>query len=460
MPKRKTQEEFVEKARAKHGNFYAYSKVCYVNSKFKVVVTCPKHGDFEITPSHHLQGVGCRKCYGDRQRNEQDTILAKFRSAHGDRYSYDKVVYERMDLKVTITCPVHGDFQQDPKAHITGSGCPTCANEGQALTKEQFLKRAWAKHGDRYDYSQVVYVKMAIKVTINCPQHGLFEQTPSNHFKGSKCPKFAKEVITEAKHGFEYKGACYHSIKHACQKLGKDYWVVLKRLDAGWTVEQAFDDEPHNPRHPFKINSIIYNGIVDAVRQLNALVSAHTVRRRLAEGMSPEEALFTPPKLGYDNGIVYVATNLVNRKQYIGLTTTSVEERWERHLDQVTNKQASLIHKAISEFGEDNFTIEVLDRADDIKGLRVKEREWIQKLNTLAPNGYNVTLGGEVGGAPGKPTRLPGDPTLYPSVEAAAEAQGASSRWGSTTLMGAGRLSGYTAKAVSIPTELSNIAVA
>lgn len=307
-------------------------------------------------------------------------------------------------------------------AHINGSGCVKCANEKQSLTTEEFINKARAKHGEKYDYSQVNYVNTDTKITIICYQHGDFEQRPYNHLKGTECPECAKEYITEAKFGFEYKGVSYRSIKHACQELGKDYWVVVKRLDAGWSLEQAFDDAPNDPRHPFEVNGVIYNGLEDAVRQLNAPVSATTVKRRLEQGMKPEDALFTPPKLGYDNGAVYLATNLINGKQYVGLTTTSLEERWERHLDQVSRKNASLIHKAIAKFGEENFTIEIIDSANSPEDLRAKERKWIKELNTLTPNGYNVTKGGEIGGFPGKPTRLPGDPTVYPSVQAAAEA--------------------------------------
>lgn len=425
MPSRRTQEQFIEAAQVKHKNFYDYSKVRYVKSDLKVVVTCPEHGDFEITPSHHLNsGAGCRKCFADRQRNSQDIILDRFRKAHGDRYSYNKVIYEQMNLAVVIGCPVHNDFKQTPVSHANGSGCPRCGNDERPLTTEEFIERARAKHGDKYDYSQVQYVKNSTKVIIICPNHGSFDQLAANHISKSRasgCPQCGKEDGIKTQFGFEYSGIHYRSIKHACQKLGKDYWSIVKRLDAGWTLEQAFDGEPRDPRHLFVVDGIIYNGIVDAVRQLNAPVSAHTVRRRLEEGISPEEALFTPPKLGYDNGVIYVVTNLANGKQYVGLTTTSLEERWERHLNQ-SRKQASLIHKAIIEFGEESFALDTLDRADDIKDLRKKEREWIQKLNTLSPNGYNVTLGGEVGGSPGKPTRLPGDPILYPSVKEASVA--------------------------------------
>ncbi|MUG97110.1 hypothetical protein F7734_34180 [Scytonema sp. UIC 10036] len=422
MPQRKTVYEFIAQAQAKHGDLYDYSLVEYVNSASKVTIICPHHGEFKIAPYHHLKGVGCRNCYADRQRHTQSTIIDKFREAHGDRYDYSKVVYKRIDIKVTIICPVHGDFEQDPKAHINGSGCVKCANENQTLTLLEFVEKARATHGDKYDYSEVRYVNHATKVTIVCPQHGAFEQTPSNHIRKSGCPACAKESTTKAQHGFEYKGIHYTSTKQACQKLSKNYWVVLKRLGAGWTVAQAFDDEPHDPKHSFRVNGVTYNGIEDAVRQLSAPVSSTTVKRRIAEGMTPEAALFTPPKLGYDNGIIYTITNCVNGKQYIGLTTTSLKERWERHLEQVYRHDRSLVHDAIAEFGKENFTIESIDCAANPKELRIKERQWIQRLNTLTPNGYNVTLGGEIGGSPGKPTRLPGAPVLYPTVQAAAEA--------------------------------------
>lgn len=422
MPKRKTQEEFIQEAQAKHNGFYNYSQVIYKNSKAKVTVVCPNHGEFEIAASHHLNGLGCRKCYSIRLRNTQSAVIAKFRETHGDRYNYDKVVYEGSNLKVTIGCSVHGDFNQRVSAHIKGSGCTKCAIENQTLTTQRFVNQAIAKHGGKYDYSQVKYINRQKKVTIICPQHGLFEQLAGNHLEGRGCPKCAQESKTKKQFGFEYKGNYYRSIKHACQELKKDYWIVLKRLDAGWTSEEAFDDKLHTPRHPFKVNGIVYNGMEDAVRQLKAPVSAATVKRRIAEGMTPEEALFTLPKLSYDSGIIYLITNLINKKQYVGLTTTTLEERWQRHLDQVSRKDASLLHKAIAELGKESFSIQVVDSASDIKQLRAKERQWIKELKTLAPDGYNVTSGGEIGGSPGKPTRLPGDPTLYPTFQAAAEA--------------------------------------
>ena len=55
-------EEFIEKARKIHGERYDYSKVNYINSKTKVCIICPEHGEFWQTPDNHLQGKGCYIC--------------------------------------------------------------------------------------------------------------------------------------------------------------------------------------------------------------------------------------------------------------------------------------------------------------------------------------------------------------------------------------------------------------
>jgi hypothetical protein len=47
---------------------------------------------------------------------------------HGDKYDYSKVVYVRNHDKVIITCPEHGEFLQAPSAHKRGQGCRKCGN--------------------------------------------------------------------------------------------------------------------------------------------------------------------------------------------------------------------------------------------------------------------------------------------------------------------------------------------
>ena len=65
--RRLTQEEFINRAIAIHGDKYDYSKVEYVNSETDVCITCHKHGDFWQRPSSHLRGRGCKDCWNERQ---------------------------------------------------------------------------------------------------------------------------------------------------------------------------------------------------------------------------------------------------------------------------------------------------------------------------------------------------------------------------------------------------------
>ena len=62
MPPRLTTQEFIDRARAVHGDKYGYAFSVYQSSKNKVFIHCLEHGMFEQSPNHHLRGVGCPGC--------------------------------------------------------------------------------------------------------------------------------------------------------------------------------------------------------------------------------------------------------------------------------------------------------------------------------------------------------------------------------------------------------------
>lgn len=212
-----TKEQFIAKARAVHGEKYDYSKVKYINSSIKVTIICPDHGPFEQTPDIHLRGSQCSYCAGVR-RNADDFIkLAS--DVHDNAYDYSLVRYKDSETKIVIICPKHGKFEQSPGNHLSGNGCPACAMEHRAIalrkwaTAEEFIEAAKAVHGNQYDYSEVEYIDTKTNVLIRCPEHGAFEQLPSVHIRGSKCPacsgvrkKSTDEFIKEARklHGDFY----------------------------------------------------------------------------------------------------------------------------------------------------------------------------------------------------------------------------------------------------------------
>lgn len=90
--------------------------------------------------------------------------------------------------------------------------------------------------------------------------------------------------------------------------------------------------------------------------------------------------------------IVYLITNKVNGKRYVGQTVRSLEERWKDHCRV---KDDNYFHRAIHKYGVENFSLEIIDTADSGEELDEKEIFWIQKLNTLFPHGYNLKEGGD-----------------------------------------------------------------
>lgn len=121
-------EDFIEKAKKVHGDKYDYSKVNYITSYDKVCIICPNHGEFLQTPSSHLNGCGCPSCSFDNKRKTFETFLQQARTIHGNKYNYDLVNYKNSRTKICITCPEHGEFLQTPNDHLNGCGCPECKN--------------------------------------------------------------------------------------------------------------------------------------------------------------------------------------------------------------------------------------------------------------------------------------------------------------------------------------------
>lgn len=132
MPAKLTQEEFIKKAQLKHNNFYDYSLVKYVRANVKVTIKCPKHGMFEQQPNNHLFGQRCVWCMGDNVR------------------------------------------------------------KSRKFTLEQWVEKFKAAQGDIYDYSKVEEFEgngAKNKIIIICKIHGEFLQTPNSHLhQKAGCP--------------------------------------------------------------------------------------------------------------------------------------------------------------------------------------------------------------------------------------------------------------------------------
>jgi len=125
-----------------------------------------------------------------------ETFEMRAKEVPGDRFTYPKIAEEwrGASFPITMICNECGYvFTQLPTKHLRGAGCPRC-NGHVMLSKEMFVKRARAVHGDKYDYSLVnLDHGITSKITIICPEHGKFVQNASSHLSGCGCPECAKQ---------------------------------------------------------------------------------------------------------------------------------------------------------------------------------------------------------------------------------------------------------------------------
>ena len=72
-------------------------------------------------------------------KNSLDEFIKKAKEIHGDKYDYSKVEYIDTRTKVCIICPEHGEFWQRPQDHLYGRGCPVCNESHLEKEIRQFL---------------------------------------------------------------------------------------------------------------------------------------------------------------------------------------------------------------------------------------------------------------------------------------------------------------------------------
>ena len=226
--KKSTKEEFIQKAMGIHSDKYDYSEVVYENNRTPVKIYCKKHQEFFIqAPDKHLGGQGCRKCGYERNSNNNSMKLDDFIERSIKKYGTTKFDYSLVNLKnsstkIKIICSIHGEFETLPNTFLhkkTIHGCIKCGRDATQLAQEKifnynnestheveattiidrFIEKANLKFENKYDYSKVNIIEKNTPITIICPMHGEFKQTPHNHLKKSGCRKCSYEQDGKSK---------------------------------------------------------------------------------------------------------------------------------------------------------------------------------------------------------------------------------------------------------------------
>ena len=210
-------DDIISKFIEKHGELYDYRYVNedYSNMHRKVRIICHKHGVFSQTPHNHLKGNGCPKCYMENKKNGNPKFLKNFiekaEKIHNKKYKYDSE-YFNSKSKVKIFCPIHGYFEQRVDVHLSGCGCPICANH---FSKDELEIYEYVKSKN----NNVIHSEKSI---INPYEIDIF--IPNKHI------------------GIEYNGLYWHS-----EENGKDKYYHLKKLklcnNNNVKLIQIFEDE-------------------------------------------------------------------------------------------------------------------------------------------------------------------------------------------------------------------------
>jgi hypothetical protein len=140
------------------------------------------------------------------RRLTTEEFIHRSSAVHNQVYDYTETKYYNAKTKVSIGCNRHGSFLQTPDKHLSGTGCPNCADEvratfGQRIrptttktkTTQQFVCDSIQIFGDVYSYKKTVYERVTIPVIITCHIHGDFNVTPNNHLASHRgCPQCSK----------------------------------------------------------------------------------------------------------------------------------------------------------------------------------------------------------------------------------------------------------------------------
>lgn len=205
-----TQEMFINKAKAIHGDKYDYSKVVY-NGWDNGIIVIDKYTKEEkvVKPKYFLY---MKNNYIRKTKEEKaNAFIRKSKEKFGDRFDYSKVEYINSLTPVTLICREHGEFTVDMYRHLYSKDglCPLCdkiiANEEnrfsrggrKQLTTDYIIKKCQYVYGDKYDYSKLEYKGKGLRkewVEIICPTHGsFFKRADSINKRDCGCPMCAKE---------------------------------------------------------------------------------------------------------------------------------------------------------------------------------------------------------------------------------------------------------------------------
>ncbi|WP_418642447.1 DUF723 domain-containing protein [Vibrio chaetopteri] len=192
---RKPLEVFIQQAIDKHQGYYTYEFADYQGARVPLTITCPEHGPFQQSPDNHInKGKGCPDCGTNRTKKTFEAFLNLTYEVFGDKFDYTQAeeCYDGMRKEITIICPEHGPMNMTPNQHLSLQfGCLKCSNRTYSL--EEWKEKSSKAHNNKFDYTDMVFIKGSPIVTVKCPNHGPITVYKNQHIRGTGCKQCAHD---------------------------------------------------------------------------------------------------------------------------------------------------------------------------------------------------------------------------------------------------------------------------
>lgn len=199
---KKTHKQFIEELRLINPDVIILGE--YVNSKTKILCQCPKDGyKWEVIPGSLLQGYGCPKCGGNKQRTHDD-FIEELLIKNPNIEPMEQ--YNNSSAKIKFKCKIHGAVWETTPNHIlnAGTGCPKCGEErrvkNRTKTHDQFAKELFLINPNIELIGK--YKGNKSKIDCKCRIDGFkWSPSPSDLLNGCGCPEcgIKKRVAAQTK---------------------------------------------------------------------------------------------------------------------------------------------------------------------------------------------------------------------------------------------------------------------
>lgn len=292
-----------------------------------------------------------------------DEFVSKSKSIHQDIYSYPLQEYVNNKTKVKIYCKrCKCYFNQLPCTHLRGKGHKNCSLR---TTKEKFESDCILKYKNRFKYDLSSFEKITSKISIICNdcKHKYVQKAIDHLNARNGCPKCA---IQQARCNI--------------RKSFNSFWKESINRN-GDIFEFDIVEIPFSRKS--KLNVLCkYCG--------NNFESCANYILNKTGCPSCSHNSKHPDTLGYVYQLYYDSEPI----KYIGITTSTLKTRLKRHLDVVKYKKVNTkIYNFLKDKDLSKLSIVEIEKTK-AKHLANREQYWMEKLNTIFPNGFNKNKGG------------------------------------------------------------------